>query len=414
MSLSMHNDHLITPPAHLFNFYTTHPPSGTFQPYQDKRSLLEEPPSPISMDNASNLFSPVHDSHSDSPLTLSGNLNQHATSLHPQPSTSLFPKRQCRSLLPSLRQLKNCCPQQILRSDQNSPMVDNGSCSSLSTYTPTLSQVLFSPSQTHQPSPKRENNTQDQQIQTEPVLPLPDIPTVDNKQRSLSTKCDNDPTFFLATPTFSPPILGPAPLDTSSLLSPTRHAFLSPPFRQFEDFHGRQLSRSPLGAPIVGEGCRSPSSTNPEKSPMAQLIQEYSSVGIDSQLGSTVASITWVLSLEELIPDLIVDRGEGRPHRYHLAKATMDDVCMVVTAQQTFIQQAAALIVEGKPQFIVDPRDTLIHILQGTSSLPQLHVAWKVLISRMRLGVKTWEKYIAEYQLQVGATAHSPLSTLHC
>jgi len=137
-------------------------------------------------------------------------------------------------------------------------------------------------------------------------------------------------------------------------------------------------------------------------------------VGIDFQLGSTAASITWVLSLEELTLDLIIDRGKGRPHRYHLAKATMDDVCMVVTAQQTFIQQAAALIVEGKPQFVVDPKDTLIPILQGTSSLPQLYVAWKVLITRMRLGVKAWEEYIVGYQLQVGATAHSPLSTLHC
>jgi len=122
---------------------------------------------------------------------------------------------------------------------------------------------------------------------------------------------------------------------------------------------------------------------------MAQLIQEYSSVGIDSQLGSTETSIMWVLSLEELTPDLIVDRGEGRPHHYHLTKATMDGVCTVVTAQQTFIQQAAALIMEGKPRFTVDPKDTLIPILQGTSSLPQLYMAWKVLISRMRLGVKT-------------------------
>ena len=76
---------------------------------------------------------------------------------------------------------------------------------------------------------------------------------------------------------------------------------------------------------------------------------------------------------------------------------------MVVMAQQTFVQQAAALLVEQKPQFIVDPGDTLIRILQGTNSLPQLYVAWKVLMARMRLGVKIWGKYVAEYQLQVGA-----------
>jgi len=65
--------------------------------------------------------------------------------------------------------------------------------------------------------------------------------------------------------------------------------------------------------------------------------------------------------------------------------------------------------VEEKPQFVVDPKDTLIPILQGTSSPPQLYVAWGVLITRMRLGVKAWEEYIAEYQLQVGATAHTSL-----
>jgi len=148
---------------------------------------------------------------------------------------------------------------------------------------------------------------------------------------------------------------------------------------------------------------------------MAQLIQEYSLTGIESQLGSTETCITWVLSLGELSLDLIIDRGEDRnkslPH-YHLVKATMDNVCAAVTAQQTFLQQAAALLVDGKSQFIVDPRDTLIPILQGTSSLPRLYVAWKALIARMRLGVNTWEKYVAEYQVQVGTTALSLLPTL--
>ena len=113
-----------------------------------------------------------------------------------------------------------------------------------------------------------------------------------------------------------------------------------------------------------------------------------------------------ILRLGELTADLIVDRGENRDRslrHYHLADATMDHVCMVVRAQQSFVWQAATLMVEGKPQFIVDPKDTLIPILQGTNSLPQLYVAWKALMERMRLGVKTWGKYVAEYQLQVGA-----------
>ena len=134
-----------------------------------------------------------------------------------------------------------------------------------------------------------------------------------------------------------------------------------------------------------------------EPNELGQLMLEYS---------STETSIMLILSLGELTVDLIIDRGEDRKrglHRYHLARATMDHICMVVIAQQTFVQRAAALMVEGKSQFIVDLRDTLIPILQGTNSLPQLYVAWKALMARMRLGVKTWGKYVAEYQLQVGA-----------
>ena len=149
---------------------------------------------------------------------------------------------------------------------------------------------------------------------------------------------------------------------------------------------------------------------------MAHLIQKYSSALIESQLGPMKTSIMSVLSLEELTLDLIIDRGEVRARnlpRYYLAKDTMDGVCMVVTAQQDFLQQAAALIVDRKSYFKVDPGDTLIPILQGTSSLPQLYTVWRALITRIKLGVKAWEKYIAEYQLQMGAATLSPLPTLH-
>jgi len=152
-----------------------------------------------------------------------------------------------------------------------------------------------------------------------------------------------------------------------------------------------------------------------ENSPMAKLIWEYMSVTIELQVGPTETSITLVISLEELTPDLIVDRGKDRLKTlpcYHLAAATMNNVCMTVTAQQIFLRQAAVMISERKSHFIVDPGDTLIPILQGTSSLPQLYAAWKALITRMKLGVKAWEKYIAEYQLQTDAALLSPLSTL--
>ena len=144
------------------------------------------------------------------------------------------------------------------------------------------------------------------------------------------------------------------------------------------------------------------------KFPMARLMQEYS-------LART--NITLVLSLEELTLDLIVDRGENRNKRlprYYLGKATMNNICGVVSAQQILLQEAATLIVERKSHFIVDPGNTLILILQGTSSLPQMYTVWRALITRIKLGVRAWEKYIVEYELQEGAAAISLPSTLHC
>ena len=66
-----------------------------------------------------------------------------------------------------------------------------------------------------------------------------------------------------------------------------------------------------------------------QTSPMAQLIHEYSPVVIESQLGQMEMGIMWALSLEDLTPDLVVDRGKNKTRGlpcYHLAKATMDNV----------------------------------------------------------------------------------------
>jgi len=225
------------------------------------------------------------------------------------------------------------------------------------------------------------------------LLPLPDVPMVDNKQWPSSTMCCSNSTSFLTTPTSPLSILwGPEPWEASA----------TSPNSEME-------SESKLPQRLGMEGF--------EKSPMAQLMQKYSLAAIESQLGLMEISIMWVLSLEELTLDHIVDRGEDRNRRlprYHLGKATMDNFCSVVTAQQIFLQQAAALIVERKSHFIVDPGNTLIPILEGTSSLPQLYAAWKALITRIKLGVKAWEKYIAEYQLQADVVVLSPLSTLSC
>lgn len=76
-----------------------------------------------------------------------------------------------------------------------------------------------------------------------------------------------------------------------------------------------------------------------------------------------------------------------------------------------FVERAAGLLGKQNIHFMIDPKDVLLCIVRRTTSLSQFNVAWKVLISRMKLWVKTWEKYIAEYHLYVGATALSLLST---
>ena len=275
------------------------------------------------------------------------------------------------------------------------PMIGGEGCTSpLTLNMPTPSQ----PSLTYHSNP----NMQDEQAQLE-VLALPGIPTVDNEQHISSSMLD-------VTPTLTTQISSNHQL-SDSVFDSDRPQIFKDHFNEAFAPHNCTLA-DPFTSTLAPN-----IHSNSKVTPMAQLIQRYSSALIESQLGSTKTSMMSVLSLEELTLDLIVDRGEVRARnlpRYYLAKDTMDGVCMVVTAQQDFLQQAAGLIVDRKSYFKVDPGNTLIPILQGTSSLPQLYTVWRALITRVKLGVKAWEKYIAEYQLQVGASALSSLSASHC
>ena len=245
----------------------------------------------------------------------------------------------------------------------------------------------------------------------------------EDEQHQSTTMCTNDsaPLLTILTP---PPSIPPAPLPRMSqdhldkVVAPANNTFTVNCMGSSTAAHAdgaRYLGDWKDNAKVVGiDGQASNIHSNGEFAPMAQLIQEYSSVMIESHLGSMEMSITSVLSLEELTLDLIVDRGENRKNhlaRYYLGEATMSNVCAVVSAQQIFLQRAAALILERKSYFKVDPGGTLIPILQGTSSLPQLYTVWRALITRIKLGVKAWEKYIAEYQLQVSVAALPSLST---
>ena len=155
-----------------------------------------------------------------------------------------------------------------------------------------------------------------------------------------------------------------------------------------------------------------------ENSPMARLVKEYSGDADDLEAAGipTETNVNLLLDVTELSPDMIVDRGLERDRglpQYLLNTLNYDRIAVVVTEQQIFLERAAALITERNNYFRIDPGDTLLPILKGTSSLPQLRAAWLALRHRIELGTKAWKKYIAEYQLPVDSKPTlSPLSTL--
>ena len=152
--------------------------------------------------------------------------------------------------------------------------------------------------------------------------------------------------------------------------------------------------------------------------PMAKLMREYSGDVDDLETTSipTKTNVGLVLDVSELSDEMVVDRGPNRDRglpRYHLDTLNLDRITTVVTEQQIFLERAASLIAERKNYFKIDPGDTLLPILRGTSSLPQLCAARLALRHRVELGMKAWRKYITEYQLPVDSKpVLSPLSTV--
>ena len=153
-----------------------------------------------------------------------------------------------------------------------------------------------------------------------------------------------------------------------------------------------------------------------EFSPMAKLLREFGSQDLESQGLSTEMKIQLIIDIEELGPEMILDRGSERSPgtpRYHLTTKEWERVQSAVTELQIFLQQAARLIEERQTHFLVDPGDTLLPILAGTSSLGQMNAAWKAVRLRIELGTKALKKYVAEYkQAPDDNLILSPLSTL--
>jgi len=86
-----------------------------------------------------------------------------------------------------------------------------------------------------------------------------------------------------------------------------------------------------------------------ELSPMAKLMREYASEDLEAQSLSTEMKVQLIVNVEELGPEMIIDRGSERASglpRYHLATKDLNRVQCAVTELQIFLQQAARLIEE--------------------------------------------------------------------
>ena len=148
-------------------------------------------------------------------------------------------------------------------------------------------------------------------------------------------------------------------------------------------------------------------------SPMASLLEEYTGETNSDEL-STETLVTLLVTLDDLEPDNIerIENPNRSLTKYKLATEFLENLTRTTVELQLFVERAAGLLEERETHFVVDPGDTLLHILKGTTSLPQLNVAWKAIQKRLELGHHTLQKYQQQYQLspQEGLLL-SPIST---
>ena len=151
-----------------------------------------------------------------------------------------------------------------------------------------------------------------------------------------------------------------------------------------------------------------------KESLMACLLEEYSG-GLDGNVLSTETAVTILVTMLDLDEDTIerVEDPNRGMTKYKLSKDLLNNLCKTTIELQLFIERASALLEEREVHFTVDPKDTLLHILRGTTSLPQLNVAWKTIQKCLELGHKTLMKYQQQYQLSPQEDLLlSPISTV--
>jgi len=110
--------------------------------------------------------------------------------------------------------------------------------------------------------------------------------------------------------------------------------------------------------------------------------------------------LTWWETIVDLVGDNIekVEDPNRSTTKYKLEEGLMDNLQKTTIELQEFIERATDLLEEQSDHFTIDPRSTLLHILRGTTSLPQLNVAWKAIQKQLSLGHRTLQKYQQQYK----------------
>jgi len=133
--------------------------------------------------------------------------------------------------------------------------------------------------------------------------------------------------------------------------------------------------------------------------PMIRIMEEYTgeTIGNDISMQAWVNLLATMPELEPKHVKRIKDRNKGIT-KYRLSESLLATLSRITMELQVFVERAARLIEERTRHFTVDPKDTLLHILRGTSSLPQLNIAWKTIQKHLELGHHTLQKYALQFQ----------------
>ncbi|KAJ6463041.1 hypothetical protein C8R47DRAFT_992846 [Mycena vitilis] len=145
---------------------------------------------------------------------------------------------------------------------------------------------------------------------------------------------------------------------------------------------------------------------------MGSLHREYLAPRGDS-VGSTFAALSLLVPKKRLAREDIYDRGvawRDAPARFHLAPTFLSRIDRVVGEMQTFLERAAGLVDNRSSHFVIDPEDSCLPLLRGSSDLFQLEAAWDILRARLERGHTFFLKYTEEFQLGEEAPT-SPSST---